>query len=124
MMTFRPFRSLYRGEFFEAALQVLHLFHGLRRDTPGSALAGSPSGVAITRRRDSLHATDQSVAPPTGLLTRRFDARRFPRTPAVCYRAPWRLPGPDFHRLVIISLRKRIYARPLWAHNEFDNVAT
>jgi hypothetical protein len=48
--------------------------------------------------------TDQFL-PPTGLLTFRFDARRFPLTPGTCYRAPWRLPGPDSHRLANISLR-------------------
>ena len=51
-------------------------------------------------------AEDRSVAPPVaGLLTLRFDAGRFPPTPAACYRAPWRLPGPDSHRLATASLR-------------------
>lgn len=45
--------------------------------------------------------------PPMRLSTLRFDARRFHPTPAVCYRAPWRLPGPDFHRLADASLRLR-----------------
>jgi hypothetical protein len=39
------------------------------------------------------------LLPPQGLSTPRFDAGRFPPTPAACYQAPWRLPGPDFHRL-------------------------
>lgn len=39
------------------------------------------------------------MLPPKGLLTCRFDAERFPSTPGTCYRAPWHLPGPDFHRL-------------------------
>ena len=43
--------------------------------------------------------------PPKGLLTLRFDAGRLPPTPAACYRAPWRLPGPDSHRLADTSLR-------------------
>jgi hypothetical protein len=42
--------------------------------------------------------------PPTGLLTLRFDARRFPPTPAACYRASWQLPGPDSHRQATTSL--------------------
>ncbi len=47
--------------------------------------------------------TAQSL-PHHGLLTLHFDAGRFPPTPAACYRAPWRLPGPDFHRLATTSL--------------------
>src|SRR5664280_3764879 len=43
--------------------------------------------------------------PPKGLSTLRFDAGRFPPTPAVCYRASWQLPGPDSHRLADTSLR-------------------
>ena len=38
------------------------------------------------------------LLPPTGLSTLGFDAGRFPPTPPACYPAPWRLPGPDFHR--------------------------
>jgi hypothetical protein len=41
--------------------------------------------------------------------TRAFDTalrrRAFPPTPAVCYRAPWRLPGPDSHRLATTSFQ-------------------
>jgi hypothetical protein len=37
---------------------------------------------AISRRQDSLHATDRLVAPSKGLLTRRFDTRCFHRIPA------------------------------------------
>ena len=33
------------------------------------------------------------LLPPKRLSTMRFDAGRFPPAPAVCYRAPWRLPG-------------------------------
>jgi len=43
--------------------------------------------------------------PPKGLSTLRFDAGRFPPTPAACYRASWQLPGPDSHRLADTSLR-------------------
>ena len=41
----------------------------------------------------------EQLLPPKGLSTLRFDAGRFPPTPAACYRASWQLPGPDFHRL-------------------------
>ena len=45
------------------------------------------------------------LLPPPWLSTLRFDAGRFPPTPAACYRAPWRLPGPDSHRLATASFR-------------------
>src|SRR5713226_220344 len=45
------------------------------------------------------------LLPLEGLLTLHFDAGRFPPTPAACYRAPWRLPGPDSHRLATTSFR-------------------
>jgi hypothetical protein len=44
------------------------------------------------------------LLPPEGLSTLRFDAGRFPPTPAACYRASWQLPGPDSHRLAATSL--------------------
>jgi hypothetical protein len=34
-----------------------------------------------------------------------FDPARFQTKPPACYRAPWRLPGPDFHRQATTSLR-------------------
>jgi len=48
--------------------------------------------------------TAQSL-PPTGLSTLGSGLARFHARPPVCYRAPWRLPGPDFHRLAATSLR-------------------
>ena len=44
------------------------------------------------------------LLPPSWLSTLRFDAGRFPPTPAACYRASWQLPGPDSHRLATTSL--------------------
>jgi hypothetical protein len=46
------------------------------------------------------------LLPQIGLATLRFSTRRFPLALGVCYRAPWRLPGPDFHRLVNTSLHE------------------
>ena len=43
------------------------------------------------------------LLPPSWLSTLRFDAGRFPPTPAACYRASWQLPGPDSHRLATTS---------------------
>src|SRR5215211_3521180 len=64
-----------------------------------------PFRVGLTTRQASLHAADRTVAPPTGALTLRFDAGRFPPTPAACYRASWQLPGRDLHPLAVTSLR-------------------
>src|SRR4249920_2776965 len=83
--------------------QDLHRFHGLHPEGPGSALPFPAHAGTITARQASRDATDRSVAPPEGLSTLRFDARRFPPTPAACYRAPWPLPGPDSHRLATTS---------------------
>ena len=49
--------------------------------------------------------------PPKALSTLRFDAGRFPPTPAACYRASWQLPGPDFHRLADTSCAAWIHLR-------------
>jgi hypothetical protein len=59
----------------------------------------------FTTRQASRDAADRSVASPDGLVTLHFDAGRFPPAPAACYRAPWRLPGPDSHRLATTSFR-------------------
>ena len=51
------------------------------------------------------------LLPQIGLATLRFSAKRFPLALGVCYRAPWRLPGPDLHRLVNTSLHETAYFR-------------
>lgn len=60
------------------------------------------------------------LLPPTGLSTLGFDAGRFPPTPPACYPAPWRLPGPDFHRHGRCELTFRsdhtCITSELWAH--------
>jgi hypothetical protein len=96
-------------------LQALHPFHGLRPDHPGSALP-----KPITTRQVSLHATDRPFAPPKGLSTLGFDRNRFQSQPPVCYRAPWRLPGPDSHRLATTSfgwlMSSHLTPPALWTH--------
>ena len=88
--------------------QDLHRFHGLRLFPTSSALPG-PTRLragALTTLQASLHVTDRSVAHPhPGRSTLGFDPARFQTTPPACYRAPWRLPGPDFHRQATTSLR-------------------
>src|ERR1700755_2980035 len=46
-----------------------------------------------------------SSLPHTGRLTLASDPTRFQTEPPACYRASWRLPGPDFHRQATTSLR-------------------
>lgn len=89
--------------------QDLHRFRGLRPSPPGSALPHPTRLRAgqLTTRQASLHVTDRSVAHPQnqGCSTLGFDPARFQTRPPACYRAPWRLPGPDFHRQATTSLR-------------------
>src|SRR5512132_3170806 len=81
--TIRTFRALYAGEFFGAALQALHPFHGLRRDRRGSALPSShPQAGTLTARQASLEATDRSVAPPNGALDAGLRPGPFPNRAA------------------------------------------
>jgi hypothetical protein len=56
-------------------------------------------------RQASRDATDRSVAPPERLSTLGFDSARYQTEPPTCYRAPWRLPGPDSHRLATTSFQ-------------------
>jgi len=90
----------YAGESLTAALQDLRRFHGLRREPPGSALSSVSNDAA-----GFASATDRSVAPPEGLSTLGSSPARFQARPPACYRAPWRLPGPDFHRQATTSFR-------------------
>ena len=90
----------YTGESLAAASQDLHRFHGLRREPPGSALSSVSNDAA-----GFASATDRSVAPPQGLSTLGSDPARFQARPPACYRAPWRLPGPDLHRQATTSFR-------------------
>jgi len=64
-----------------------------------------PFRVGLTPRQTSRTAADRSVATSKRLPTLGFDVRRFPLPSPACYQAPWRLPGRDFHPLVVTSLR-------------------
>ena len=64
-----------------------------------------PTAGTITARQVRLMLRTAQSLPLEGLLTLHFDAGRFPPTPAACYRAPWRLPEPDSHRLATTSFR-------------------
>jgi hypothetical protein len=58
-------------------------------------------------RRGRLRCTLRTaqLLPPPWPLTLGFGLARFQARPPACYRAPWRLPGPDFHRLATTSFR-------------------
>jgi hypothetical protein len=58
-----------------------------------------------TRGHNLVDAQVQAI--PFALSTLRFDAGRFPPTPAACYWASWQLPRPDSHRLASTGLRVR-----------------
>src|SRR5262249_45410161 len=89
--------------------QDLHRFHGLRPDTPGSALPSPTSRWGFSRRgRLRLMLRTVRLLPLEGLLTLGFDTGRFPPMPPACYRASWQLPGPDLHRQATTSLRLTI----------------
>jgi hypothetical protein len=120
--TVRPFRSLYPGSSSRVRLQVLPRFHGLRRELPGSAPPCPLTGLASRGGRIHFTLPTGRLLPPQGLSTLGFDAGRFPPTPPACYPAPWRLPGPDFHRLADASLcpdqtTEGITSEP-WAHKQ------
>src|SRR4029453_774848 len=75
-------RPLRRGVPRGCASRLFTPFHGLRRERRDSALPSSrPHAGTLAARQASLHATDRSVAPPTGLLTLGFDPARFQTEP-------------------------------------------
>ena len=63
------------------------------KDGLGSPLIPLHTGTFTTRRFARRRGL-LSRSPLQGLSTLHFDAGRFPPTPAVRHRAPWRLPGP------------------------------
>src|SRR5215218_2219962 len=99
-VTIRTFHALYAEEFFGAAIQALHPFHGLHPTGRGSALPDTRS----RRGRLRLMLRTARSHTPNGCLTLRFDPTRFPAKPAACYRASWQLPGPDLPRQATTSL--------------------
>ena len=88
-------------------LQVLGAFHGLRRDFSGSAPSCPLAGLASRGCKIRVMLRAGQSLPPKGLSTLRFDAGRFPPTPAACYWASWQLPRPDSHRLASTGLHVR-----------------
>src|SRR3954454_20656775 len=72
----------------------------------GARLSLIPLSRAHSRRgRLRFTVPTARSLPLQGLLTLGFDPARFQTEPPACYRAPWRLPGPDSHRLATTSFR-------------------
>jgi hypothetical protein len=63
--------------------------------------------VRLSQGDNDAAARTASSLSLTGPLTLGSDPARFQTEPPACYRAPWRLPGPDFHRQAATSLRTR-----------------
>ena len=87
-----------------------------------------PTGGPLTTLQASRHATDRSVAPPTGLSTLGFDPTRFQTEPPACYRASWQLPGPDSHRQATKSFttRDNLHGQPpvCWSREKSRLIVT
>lgn len=95
----------YAGRFFDDRSRSEIVFRGLRRSSTGSAPPWPARGrgsnddatgftsccglVGCTPPRSACHSTSTSP---------------FRATPGVSYRGPWRLPGPDLHRLATLNL--------------------
>jgi len=59
---------------------------------------------AVTTLQASLDVADWSVATPSTGCRRSASTAASRPTPGASYRGPWRLPGPDLHRLAALSL--------------------
>jgi hypothetical protein len=103
--TFRPFRAPYAGGFLGTCSRTPGAFRGLRPRGTGSAPPWPRlGGNTFSTLQASLHAADRPVVRP---LTGRFPALRtrvLTRARRVHYRRPWRLCGPDSHRLAALGL--------------------
>ncbi len=103
--TIDTFRAPYAGESLTAALPGSTPLPWPSPRSKGLGTPCSPPSRAglITTSQASRHATDRILAPPIGPLTLGSDPARFQAKPPACYRAPWQLPGPDFHRQATTS---------------------
>jgi hypothetical protein len=61
-------------------------------------------GCAMTTLQASLHAADWPVATLSTGCCRSASTPTSQSTPGASYQGPWRLPGPDSHRLADLSL--------------------
>src|SRR5665213_3420655 len=92
------FHAPYTGEFFGTRSKIGGAFHGLRPIPTGSALPLS----CVHRPPHGAASFPGCCGPPN--CTTPLRTRHFGRARELHYRGPWRLPGPDSHRLVVASL--------------------
>src|SRR5271156_1904829 len=85
-------------EFLNTRSKVWGAFHGLRPNPTGSALPFS----CFRRPHDDTASFTSCCGPPNCSAPLR--TRHFGRPRGLHYRGPWRLPGPDLHRLVVVNL--------------------
>ena len=86
---------------------------------------------AVTTLQASLDVADWSVATPSTGCRRSASTAASRPTPGASYRGPWRLPGPDLHRLAALSLALGYVMttslsswRPSsWTHHEYGTTA-
>ena len=65
---------------------------------------GPLARCSLTTLQASLGAADRSVATPSLGCRHSASTAGSRPTPGISYRGPWRLPGPDSHRLAAVSL--------------------
>jgi hypothetical protein len=102
---FWPFHAPYAGGFLGTRSRLPGAVHGLRHRNTGSApswsaRAGIPDDAAGFASCCGL----ASRPPPLWDGLPPLRPRALARRRECCYRGPWRLPGPDSHRLAAVSL--------------------
>jgi hypothetical protein len=103
--TFRPFHVPYAGRFFDDRSRSEIAFHGLRQTSTGSAPPWPARGRGLNDDAAGFTSCCGLVGctPPEGAC-HSTSTPPFRATPGVSYRGPWRLPGPDSHRLAALNL--------------------
>jgi len=127
--TFWPFHALYAGRFLGTRSRFPGAFRGLRPFGTGSAppCSALSRGPALRRLSGFTLVADRPVATAFMRCRRSASTPRSLSTSGTSYRGPWRLLGPDSHRLAALSLSLGYVMstslsswRPsCWTHPEF-----
>src|SRR6266508_3596379 len=96
---FRPFHAPCAGGFVGTRSRIFGAVRGLRPPHMGSAPPWPRSRGGKCDDGAGFASCCGPVGCSTPLRTRPLDHAR-----GLSYRGPWRLPGPDFHRLAAVSL--------------------
>ena len=104
--TFWPFHALYAGRFLGTRSRFPGAFRGLRPFGTGSAppCSALSRGPALRRLSGFTLVADRPVATAFMRCRRSASTPRSLSTSGTSYRGPWRLLGPDSHRLAALSL--------------------